>query len=105
MEKEEIFVVFLLFKKYRINTLLNFIHGICLAVTLEEDPQLWLDYANTLQKQEEAIFRLLQVAASSGKQDIDLSKACIFIETGMKKKKNKIEIGHIGMCKGVLQIE
>lgn len=67
MEKKEIFVVFLLFKKYGTNTLLNCTHRICLAVTLEEDPQLWLDYANTLQKQEEAIFRLLQVAASSGK--------------------------------------
>lgn len=89
MEKEEIFVVFLLFKKYRINTLLNFIHGICLAVTLEEDPQVWLDYANTLQKQEKAVFGLLRVTTSSGKQYIDVSEACIFVETGAEKKKIK----------------
>lgn len=73
MEKEEIFAMFILFKIYWTNTIFNCIQGICMALTLEEDSQVWLNYANALQQQENAVFRFLRYAASSGKKDKDVS--------------------------------
>lgn len=103
MEKEEIFAMFLLFKKYGMNAILNCMQGICMALNLEEDPQLLLDYANAVQQQEEVVYCFLQYTTSYGEKDKDVSVAFGFVETGTVMKKNEHEIGNIGTCEGAVQ--
>lgn len=86
MEKEKIMVVYLLFMRYDPSTLLNCIHGICLAEAIEDNLQSWLEYANALQKQEESVNRMLGVAANSSKHEADVIEAYTMVEKGGMKK-------------------
>lgn len=95
MEKEEIFTVYLLFKRYGPSTLLNCMHGICLAEAIEDNPQSWLDYANTLQKHEESIYCMLRAVATTGKQDAEVAEAYTVVEKMRLKntKKKRVTSG------------
>lgn len=103
MAKEKIMAVYLLFLRCGPSILLNCIHGICLAEAIEDNPQSWLEYANALQKQEESVYRMLRVIASSNKHEVDVTKAYTMVEKGGRKIAFKNELGSIGISKGAVQ--
>lgn len=95
--------VYLLFLRYDPIDLIKCIHGIHITEAIEENTQPLQEYVNALHKHEEAVQRMLNIAAMTSKEEEDVTKAYTVIEpSGINKKLKDQDLGNIGTSKGAI---